>query len=131
MHRLSNANIDYSAQEPSTTLYLLVVLHLCPGAGDIVGGNLKLILGLIWKLILHYQIMAIESAPQESPQREEKKRMLFAKDVLRNYVQVSHDHLYSRAYNLNYCMVLLFLLRIVSRPGMSQISPLTGVMAHS
>eukprot|EP00731_Ephydatia_muelleri_P018457 Em0011g497a len=26
------------------------------GSGDIVGGNLKLILGLIWTLILHYQI---------------------------------------------------------------------------
>jgi filamin len=26
------------------------------GSGDIVSGNLKLILGLIWTLILHYQI---------------------------------------------------------------------------
>lgn len=26
------------------------------GSGDIVNGNLKLILGLIWTLILHYQI---------------------------------------------------------------------------
>jgi len=26
------------------------------GSGDIINGNLKLILGLIWTLILHYQI---------------------------------------------------------------------------
>lgn len=32
-------------------------LHfLLTGSGDIVNGNLKLILGLIWTLILHYQI---------------------------------------------------------------------------
>lgn len=29
---------------------------LCAGSGDIVDKNLKLILGLIWTLILHYQI---------------------------------------------------------------------------
>ena len=32
------------------------IVALTPGGGDIVGGNLKLILGLIWTLILHYQI---------------------------------------------------------------------------
>jgi filamin len=31
-------------------------IHLDTGSGDIVTGNLKLILGLIWTLILHYQI---------------------------------------------------------------------------
>ena len=33
--------------------------------------------------------MGIESTTQESHQHEERKGMLFAKDVLRNYVQVS------------------------------------------
>ncbi len=32
------------------------ILFLNLGSGDIVGGNLKLILGLVWTLILHYQI---------------------------------------------------------------------------
>lgn len=31
-------------------------LCLCAGSGDIINGNVKLILGLIWTLILHYQI---------------------------------------------------------------------------
>ena len=31
-------------------------IFLLTGSGDIVNGNLKLILGLIWTLILHYQI---------------------------------------------------------------------------
>ena len=30
--------------------------HIPAGSGDIVDKNLKLILGLIWTLILHYQI---------------------------------------------------------------------------
>ena len=36
-------------------LVLMIVL-LPAGSGDIVDKNLKLILGLIWTLILHYQI---------------------------------------------------------------------------
>ena len=38
------------------TLTACAHLPLAAGAGDIEGGNLKLILGLIWTLILHYQI---------------------------------------------------------------------------
>lgn len=39
------------------TCFLSFFLHfLLTGSGDIVNGNLKLILGLIWTLILHYQI---------------------------------------------------------------------------
>ena len=33
-----------------------VNVYIYTGGGDIVDGNLKLILGLIWTLILHYQI---------------------------------------------------------------------------
>ena len=51
-------------------------------------GNLKLILGLVWKLILHYQIMNIEKSPKEEDEKKEPKGMVFAKDVLRGYVQV-------------------------------------------
>lgn len=32
------------------------IIAIFTGSGDIVEGNLKLILGLIWTLILHYQI---------------------------------------------------------------------------
>ena len=40
------------------------------GSGDIVGGNLKLILGLIWTLILHYQIsigFGLEDQSKDGP----------------------------------------------------------------
>lgn len=40
------------------------------GAGDIVDGNLKLILGLIWTLILHYQIsmgFGLDDEPKGGP----------------------------------------------------------------
>lgn len=35
---------------------MIVELYFYAGSGDIVDNNLKLILGLIWTLILHYQI---------------------------------------------------------------------------
>lgn len=44
--------------------------HWSPGSGDIVGGNLKLILGLIWTLILHYQIsigFGLEDQSKDGP----------------------------------------------------------------
>ena len=57
------------------------------GTADIVDGNLKLILGLIWTLILHYQISArfIDedfSGPGGSKPTTARQSML-------NYVQVS------------------------------------------
>ena len=65
------------------------LLHalLIIGTGDIVDGNLKLILGLIWTLILHYQISArfIDedfSGPGGSKPTTARQSML-------NYVQVS------------------------------------------
>ena len=36
----------------------LTMLSFLVGSGDIVGENMKLILGLVWTLILHYQISA-------------------------------------------------------------------------
>lgn len=64
------------------------IQFLHTGAGDIGMGNLKLILGLVWKLILHYQIMNIEKSPKEEDEKQEPKGMVFAKDVLKGYVQV-------------------------------------------
>ena len=58
------------------------------GAGDIGNGNLKLILGLVWKLILHYQILNIETPPRDDDPPEGLNRAVLAKDVLRGYVQV-------------------------------------------
>ena len=43
---------------------------VCIGSGDIVEGNLKLILGLIWTLILHYQIsigFGLDDQPKGGP----------------------------------------------------------------
>ena len=33
-----------------------MISFISAGSGDIINGNVKLILGLIWTLILHYQI---------------------------------------------------------------------------
>ena len=53
------------------------------GSGDIVGGNLKLILGLIWTLILHYQIsigFGLEDQSKDGPS---------PKQALLNWLNVS------------------------------------------
>lgn len=48
-------NFTSLSPPPSTSLSQSHISHHS-GSGDIVSGNLKLILGLIWTLILHYQI---------------------------------------------------------------------------
>ena len=55
------------------------------GSGDIVEGNLKLILGLIWTLILHYQI----SIGFNLDDNEKGKKGPTPKQALMGYVQVS------------------------------------------
>lgn len=58
------------------------------GSGDIVGGNVKLILGLIWTLILHYQIsmgFGLEDQPHGGPT---------PKQALLDYINVSHHFLF-------------------------------------
>ena len=37
-------------------MHTSLLYDYCSGSGDIINGNVKLILGLIWTLILHYQI---------------------------------------------------------------------------
>ncbi len=62
-------------------------MHTCTGASDIYQSNLKLILGLIWALILRYQIAGpptIEGETKES--KEAKKKRKTAKKLLVNWV---------------------------------------------
>lgn len=55
------------------------------GSGDIVNGNLKLILGLVWTLILHYQIsMGFQIDDPNTAQKEGPT----ARQALLNYVRV-------------------------------------------
>ena len=54
------------------------------GSGDIVEGNLKLILGLIWTLILHYQISLGLGLDENS---KDNKRTS-AKQALLGYIRV-------------------------------------------
>jgi spectrin beta len=68
------------------------------GAEDIVDGNQRLILGLIWTIILRFQIQEIEievteSDNEESSQSAEKKSakdalLLWCQRRLRNYKNV-------------------------------------------
>lgn len=56
------------------------------GGGDIVSGNLKLILGLIWTLILHYQISMGFGIDDDGGRRDG----LSAKQALLEWLRVSH-----------------------------------------
>jgi filamin len=71
------------------------------GSGDIVNGNLKLTLGLIWTLILHYQISV-------GFKIDDKKGSSSAKQVLAEYVQVSQISYKTKVHN-NYhsCIIVL------------------------
>lgn len=44
---------------------IIVILFFIAGNVDIVNGNLKLILGLIWSLIVHYQIGRSKFPPKK------------------------------------------------------------------
>ena len=43
--------------------------YLCPTYPDIIDGNLKLILGMIWTLILRFTIADIRCVPRTTPPR--------------------------------------------------------------
>ena len=58
---------------------------LVSGSGDIVGGNLKLILGLIWTLILHFQIIGLGITDGDQKGKGPKTT---PKQALLGYVQV-------------------------------------------
>ena len=83
------------------TVIITVILHNCvficsvwisplvlslslTGSGDIVGSNLKLILGLVWTLILHYQI----SLGFGLDEAEKGKDAPTPKQALTNYLKV-------------------------------------------
>lgn len=68
----------------SPSLPSLCPPSLPPGGGDIVNPNLKLILGLIWTLILHYQIsigFGLDDAQKGSNAPTPKQALI-------NYLQV-------------------------------------------
>lgn len=59
---------------------------LCTGSGDVIEGNLKLILGLVWTLILHYQIsMGFNIDDDDQDEGGPKKS---GKQALLEYIQV-------------------------------------------
>lgn len=67
---------------PASFLYCLLCFPHT-GSGDIVNGDLKLTLGLIWTLILHYQISIGFGLDDKS-----KGGGASAKQVLIDYVKV-------------------------------------------
>lgn len=58
------------------------------GSGDIYNGSIKLILGLIWTLILHYQISA-GLATIDSGEEKGKESGKTGKQALLEWLQVS------------------------------------------
>ena len=66
-----------------------VILRLGIGSADIASGNLKLILGLIWTLILKYQISVGFAISDPSAPKVEGPS---PKQALLSYVQVSPAH---------------------------------------
>ena len=77
-------SFPYRRMRLLTRLYGNTCSHCASaGAGDIVDGNLKLILGLIWTLILHYQIsmgFGLDDQPKGGPT---------PKQALLNWINVS------------------------------------------
>ena len=83
-----------------------VLLHVCflhgqlchfvfvLGSGDIVEGNLKLILGLIWTLILHYQISLGLGLGLDENSKDNKRTS--AKQALLGYIRVRLRYCYSQ-----------------------------------
>jgi hypothetical protein len=73
----------YLGDSISSSELTLVPFSPLAGSGDIVDGNLKLILGLIWTLILHYQIsigFGLDDQPKGGPT---------PKQALLDYINVS------------------------------------------
>jgi len=52
----------------------MYVLRLATDSGDIVDGNLKLLLGLMWTLILHYSVSLTSSTPNPDDDQDQDKR---------------------------------------------------------
>ncbi len=70
------------------------------GAGDIIEGNLKLILGLVWTLILHYQISLgfdIDDDNEGGPRKSGKQALLEYIQVCKPISTYSLTHLLSHS----------------------------------
>lgn len=101
----------YSCTVPSASIRLkhtdIIIIHvLCSvGPEDIYGGNLKLILGLIWTLIKEYQIKSKGKAMST------KKAMLaWIATVIPEYgVDVSLS-LMAKHYVLLHCITVFFIM---------------------
>ena len=74
------------ARDSQSLVYTHTHTHTHTGSGDIVSGNLKLILGLIWTLILHYQISMGFGIEDDGG----KKSGLTAKQALLDWLRVRH-----------------------------------------
>ena len=86
-------------------------LLLISGSGDIVNNNLKLILGLIWTLILHYQIsigFGIEDDGKGGHSGLTPKQALLA------YLQVQYIYIYICS-TLSYILVYMYTHHIYTR----------------
>ena len=83
--------------------------HTHSGPSDIVDGKLKLILGLIWRLILKYQIAVIHPNIQTSPRKVTPRNILLAwfQAVLPHHKITNFTSNWSDGINLsalvNYC----------------------------
>ncbi len=79
----------YTYDSPHTyrhiAMYIPINAHA--GSGDIVDGNIKLILGLVWTLILHYQISIGFGLDDDSSGG--KKGGMTPKQALLNWLQVT------------------------------------------
>lgn len=69
-------------------LLLLLLLLFLLGSGDIIEGNIKLILGLVWTLILHYQISMGFNIDDDDDGGQKKS----GKQALLEYIQVHWQH---------------------------------------
>lgn len=74
------------------TSIIVIPFAVCTGSGDIIEGNLKLILGLVWTLILHYQISMGFNIDDDDDSANKKS----GKQALLEYIQVTYFFLIRR-----------------------------------
>ena len=68
-------------------MYNSSFVFITAGSGDIINGNIKLILGLIWTLILHYQI-SIGFGIKDDEDGADQKQGKTGKQALLEWLQV-------------------------------------------
>ena len=100
----------------SKSLFLLFCHSIFAGNTDIHGGNLKLILALLWTLIAHYQLGASNFPPKKLMLAWLRVSFFFFFTDLKMFIHLFPTFIFSKR---------LCYQRIVT----SRISPLTGTMA--